>query len=83
MESSKTETMEIIAFGVAARIIGAPRISWPYIRDTAELRAALIHRYPGLRNVPFILAVNRDVSPDEQTIPPGATVAVLPPYSGG
>lgn len=80
---AKTDTMEIIAFGVAARIIGAPRITWPYISDTQTLRTELIRRYPGLRNVPFVLAVNKDLSPEDHAIPPGATVAVMPPYSGG
>lgn len=81
--NTSTETIDIIAFGVAARILGAPKITWPYIGDIEELRTALIRRYPGLRNVPFILAVNKDIRPDDQQIPPGATIAIMPPYSGG
>jgi sulfur-carrier protein len=81
--STSTDTIEIIAFGVAARIIGAPRITWPYIGDIDELRWALIRRYPELRNVPFVLAVNKDIRPDDLHIPPGSTIAVMPPYSGG
>ena len=47
------------------------------------LRAALIKAYPELRDLPFVIAVNMDVAGGEQPIPPGATVALLPPYSGG
>lgn len=81
--NQKTEKLEIIAFGAAARVLGHERIPWPYYADAQELIHSLLTRYPGLRQVHFVIAVNKELRADEETIPPGATVALLPPYAGG
>lgn len=45
----------------------------------------LIARFPGLEpSLPSMkVAVNRNFARDEDTIPPGAEIAVFPPVSGG
>lgn len=79
----KTDKLEIIAFGAAARVMGNERIPWPYYSNAQDLVDSLLKRYPGLRSVHFVIAVNKELRADEETIPPGATVALLPPYAGG
>ncbi len=79
----ETTTITIIAFGMATRIFGDSSISMSHVNDTDTLRNVLNERFPALVEVPFVLAVNQELSLGNQPIPPGAEIAIMPPYSGG
>lgn len=51
----------------------------------AEFKEILKERYPGLgQGMPSALvAINKELAFDQQSIPDGAEVAVFPPVSGG
>ncbi len=76
-------TIDIIAFGMASRIVGNGHLSLPHVGDTDTLRKVLLERFPALAEVPYILAVNQEIISGNQSIPPGAEIAIMPPYSGG
>ncbi|MEZ5031190.1 MAG: MoaD/ThiS family protein [Saprospiraceae bacterium] len=83
MKPDTEQLIHLLAFGMIADVLEHTEKDWPWSADTSTLRAALIQAYPELTDLPFVIAVNMEVASGVQPIPPGATVALLPPYSGG
>lgn len=83
MRTDTDQSIHLLAFGMIAEVLGHSESDWAWSADTAALRADLVRAYPELTDLPFVMAVNMDIASGDQPIPPGATVALLPPYSGG
>lgn len=71
------------AFGRLVDVLGGVAVKVPLVRDTEELRAVLIKRYPHLETEVFVIAVERVISHDKTRINTRTEVALLPPFSGG
>ncbi len=74
--------IEIIAFGQIATITGN-RFQLPQVGDTQALTQELYKLYPALQQKKFALAVNKQLVNEPALLPINATVALLPPFSGG
>ncbi|HEU4574784.1 MAG TPA: MoaD/ThiS family protein [Chitinophagaceae bacterium] len=78
--------LTILAFGVAADIIGKPQIE---IEVSEPLTAGLLkelleQKYPGLKELAsFLLAVNNEYAEEQLPIRATDEIAVIPPVSGG
>jgi molybdopterin synthase sulfur carrier subunit len=78
--------LTILAFGVAADIIGNPQIE---IEVSEPLTAGLLkelleQKYPGLKELAsFLLAVNNEYAEEQLPIRATDEIAVIPPVSGG
>lgn len=83
MNTLSEKEIHLLAFGMIAEVLNSQERTWPWAVDTDALRADLIHTFPELKEMPFVIAVDMEVNHMNQPIPPGATVALLPPYSGG
>ncbi len=83
MSEQTEKSIQILAFGMIAEVLSSQETSWKWASDTDTLRADLIGAFPKLTNLPFVIAVDMEVSQGNQPISPGATIALLPPYSGG
>lgn len=75
--------IKILAFGIIANIIGKSEYTIENIYQTDELRKYLEDLYPRLKNLKYAIAVNLVVSSENFELTNGATVALLPPFSGG
>ncbi len=75
--------IKILAFGIIANIIGKSEYTIENIYQTDELRKYLEDLYPRLKNLKYAIAVNLVVSSENFDLTNGATVALLPPFSGG
>jgi len=53
------------------------------LKNVSEMRCYLEENYPFLRNIPYLVAVNKTISPPENPIRPSDDIALLPPFSGG
>lgn len=73
----------ILAFGKIAEITG--KSSWVEddVEDTAALEDRLRKRFPEIGDIPFAIATNKIKALPGDPVPAGATVALLPPFSGG
>lgn len=83
MDVQQEKSIRIVAFGMITEVLSYQERSWKWVSDTDALRADLIGTFPELTNLPFVIAVDMEVSHGNQPISPGATIALLPPYSGG
>jgi molybdopterin synthase sulfur carrier subunit len=72
----------LIAFGQLAELLGDTQITM-HALDTAGLQESLINHFPELKNRKYVIAVNKQVSSVNVLLTEGATVALLPPFSGG
>lgn len=77
-------SITILAFGQTAEATGAPQFAIDEtVKDTNHLKALLEQRFPALANMQYALALNTGLVTQNTPINPPATVALLPPFSGG
>lgn len=74
--------MRIIAFGKIAELIGED-IAGNSFPDTDTLRTMLDEMYPALKQLNYQIAVNKEIVHTNTQISEDATIALLPPFSGG
>lgn len=53
------------------------------LKNVSEMRAYLEEHYPILRNIPYLVAINRTISSLEIPLTSNDNIAILPPFSGG
>jgi len=77
--------INVLAFGIAKDIFGAPSVSVNLNGSTtADLKRSLEANYPKLRQlVSYMVAVNNEYADDEFLIGEKDEVAIIPPVSGG
>lgn len=77
----------MLLFASAADRAGTRRVDLPYDEgDTVgTIRDRLVERFPALAPaVPTLMyAVDEEYARESDPVPPGATLAVIPPVSGG
>lgn len=74
----------ILFFGMLAERTGIAEMALEQAPGTvAELRAELLRRHPALQGLSFRIAVGQELADEASPIPPGAEVALLPPFAGG
>ena len=80
-------TIQLLAFGGAKRILGAPEMEFPLDAPctAAELLGELCRRYPRLagHQRSIRLAVNGAYVAASERVSPGDEVALIPPVAGG
>ncbi len=64
-------------------MIGTCVVSDPAINDTSSLIGYLHQRYPSLSAAQYAIAVNQNIIVKNTMLANHATVALLPPFSGG
>ncbi|RYY61083.1 MAG: MoaD/ThiS family protein [Chitinophagaceae bacterium] len=74
--------VEVTGFGKISGITGAAfRVS--DVTDTDSLRALLESRYPALKEIKYVIAVDKKMTRENAALTNGSVVALLPPFSGG
>ena len=74
----------IQVFGKLTEILGTNTYTTDFTKKTvAELKAQLHHTFPTLATMTYLVVVNNQKANDDTIIPVNASLALLPPYSGG
>ncbi len=73
----------VLFFGQLTDITGCASIRFPLVADTDLLDNELKTRYPQLKQIKYVIAVNQDIIRQCTPLSAGAEVALLPPFSGG
>ena len=73
----------IIAFGQMAELTGNSGWKMNDITDIASLKQRIESTYPATKNINYLVAVDKKIINGNVEIPANATVALLPPFSGG
>lgn len=75
--------MEIILFGQLAEITGSSRIQIDPQLDTDRLVECINKQYPAMGVIRYQVALDKKIVSSNSPIGAGATIALLPPFSGG
>ncbi|MEO8885992.1 MAG: MoaD/ThiS family protein [Mucilaginibacter sp.] len=78
--------VNILAFGIAKDIFGAPAVSVQLNNDAtvSNLKYLLEHQYPKLKQLAsYMVAVNNEYALDGDTVHQRDEIAIIPPVSGG
>ena len=75
--------INILAFGQIADITGINSWKEQDITGTDSLKKKLQDRYPLLRDLNYVIAVDKTIVQGDTLLQDQVTVALLPPYSGG
>ena len=75
--------VNIISFGAITDITGSNNIMLQNINDTNQLVHQLEKLYPALSNIKYAIAVDKKIIAGNTQLCNNATVAILPPFSGG
>ncbi len=73
----------VLFFGPLAEITGTDRLELDGYADSGSLQAALVQRFPQLRDKKYLIAVNKVLVRENVSLSNASTVALLPPFSGG
>lgn len=76
-------TLHIKIFGRLAELMGSSALEIEAVENTDELYKLLYQNYPALKEVKFFIALNNKMIKSNTIIDSQATVALLPPFSGG
>jgi molybdopterin synthase sulfur carrier subunit len=77
---------EILAFGIAREIVGAPSFSFEIEEGTTvnKLRQLLEKKFPELKALSsFRIAIDSEFAQEEEPIHYHSEIAIIPPVSGG
>lgn len=76
--------IQIKIFGKLTELFGTDTYSTSFDKKTvAELKAQLHNTFPTLATMTYLVVVNNQKANDDTIIPVNASLALLPPYSGG
>jgi sulfur-carrier protein len=74
--------LKIQLFGQLKQMTGASEL-FIDVPDTDGLTREMAIRYPGLENLNYRIAVDRNIVQENTLVNEGQELALLPPYSGG
>lgn len=77
------KTVNVLTFGAITDITGNKNFTMQEIDSTEELIEVLEEKYPLLKTIQYAIAVNKEVIHQHTKLENEATVAILPPFSGG
>ncbi len=75
--------VNVLVFGQIADITGKESLSITGVASTDELVQLLQQKYSGLKELKYLVAVNKKIIQQSTELKDNDTVALLPPFSGG
>lgn len=75
--------IQVLTFGVIKEIIPEAHSEVAPACSVLQLRNFLNDRHSALRGIPYLVAVNKSIAPEQYIIQTEDEIALLPPFSGG
>jgi molybdopterin synthase sulfur carrier subunit len=75
--------VNLLYFGQLTDITKNSSQQFDDIKDTESLLSKLYEQFPKLKNIKFTIAVNNNIIEKNTALVDNATVALMPPFSGG
>ena len=75
--------IQVLLFGQLADAAGKSRLELDDVPDTESLQAKIHDRFPALAGCTYRIAVDKQLVKGNTRLSDTATVALLPPFSGG
>lgn len=75
--------VKVLIFGLLKDVTHSAVCEVDDVSDTDEMILKMNKRYPGLENMKYLIAVEKEIVQVNTPLRDSYTVALLPPYSGG
>jgi sulfur-carrier protein len=75
--------INIIAFGQIADIFGSRSLQINDVNTTDAMKVKLEKQFPELKEMNYLVAVDRNIIQDNTIMSDKTDIALLPPFSGG
>lgn len=75
--------MKIIFFGQLAEVAGKSEMELNDVADTDALLKKLVTDFPKLKDLKFLVSVDRKITKENVKLQNGSELALLPPFAGG
>jgi molybdopterin synthase sulfur carrier subunit len=75
--------VNVLIFGKLRDITGVNSIRLNDVADTNDLIRELNRQFPGLSDMKYLVAVEKEIINGNTSLAENNTVALLPPYAGG
>lgn len=75
--------IELISFGKISDFISNQNLEIEGIETTDDLKKYLEKTFPGLANIKYKLALNKNLVQQNSEIKNRDSIAIMPPFSGG
>ena len=72
----------VVAFGQLRSLI-EQELVFQDLKDTDALKEKLEETFPGLAELNYVMAVNKEIIQGKSSLADESIIALLPPYSGG
>ena len=77
------KNVQVLLFGAVADIVGKNNLVLTEVSTTDDVKEQLEKEHPALKNISYAIAVNKQMITTPTPLKTEATVALLPPFSGG
>ena len=75
--------VSILPFGKLADILSTQEWAMEGVTTAGEVRLQLEAKFPALKGMRYLIAVDKKIVTDDGLLGEGSVVALLPPFSGG
>ena len=75
--------LTINLFGQLGDLAGTSVLELEAVSDTEMLREKIDQRFPAFSAIPYRIAIDKQIITGKVTFSEGASIALLPPFSGG
>jgi molybdopterin synthase sulfur carrier subunit len=76
-------SVQILFFGQLTDKTGCSSATIENPQTIGKLKSVVIQKYPDLATAKFTIALNNKIAFDKEVIAEDATIALMPPFSGG
>ncbi len=75
--------INVLFFGILSEVSGNSSIQFKDIENLRALKSHLWKTYPGMKDMDFRIAVNKEIVDGKIEFKNGDEIALLPPFAGG
>ena len=75
--------IKILFFGILSDITGKEELHLSDVKSTDALNNKLHTLFPGMKNITYRIAVNKEMVSNDTELKDGDEAAFLPPFAGG
>jgi len=75
--------INVLFFGILSDITGKSKLTFDNIPNTEELLLHLESEYTALKNIKYLISVNKKLVNSNLMFKDGDEIALMPPFAGG
>jgi len=75
--------IDVLFFGILSEVSGSTSLTIKDVENIRSLKSHLWKTFPGMKDMDFRIAVNKEIVDGKVEFKNGDEIALLPPFAGG